>query len=171
VLPVLKEPIHFVVGPAYAYRLFQPFLDMTEQINAMPENRKAVVSQAAKYLSKGEAVYIAPEGDMFDPFELGKFYSGAAKIYRASGAPILPVALVAPRHSMTFHRGITTVVDGRVYRMLNVHRGTYCVSIGEPFQPKVLGGTEEEQNERITAEIKSRIQAMIEDVRYNKFWL
>lgn len=171
ILAVLNEPIHFVIGPAYAYRLLAAGFRLSEQINCMPEHRDQVVTEAARYLEKGEPVLIAPQGDMCDAFDLGRFYPGAAKIYRASGAPIVPIALLAPKHNMTPHPGITTVVDGRVYRMLNVHRGTYCVSVGEAFHPECPDGSDEEKNEHIMADIKARIAGLIDDVRHNKFWL
>lgn len=171
ILPVFTEPVHIVIGPAYQYRVFVRLLDTFEQINALPGRRKSVVNDAVSYLEKGEAVYIAPEGDMQQLFQLGRFYPGVAKIYRKARVPIVPIALVAPKRCMHESPGINTVVDGRVYRMLNVFRGTFCINVGEPLAPECHDGSDEEEDERITALVKARIEQLMDDVRTTKFWL
>ena len=171
VLPIFAEFVHIVAGPPYAYRLFAAILDSFEQINAMPANRKHVVAEAAAYLAKGESVFICPEGDMQELFQLGRFHAGVARIYRRARVPIVPIALVAPKRCMHESPGINTVIDGRVYRMLNVFRGSYCINVGEPLSPECLDGSDQEQDERITALVKSRIEQLMDDVRTTKFWL
>jgi len=170
VMPVFTEPVHVIVGPGYQSKLMARVLDCFEQINAMPEQRKTVVDAAVGYLEKGESIYTAPEGDLQEPFQLGRFYPGVARIYRRTHAPIIPIALVAPRSAMR-EWPMSIVVHGRVYRTIMVLRGPYCVNIGEPFYPDttVDGGAEED--ERVMEELKERIRTLVEDVRINKFWL
>lgn len=170
VLPVFTEPVHVIIGPGYQSRLTSWLLDHFEQINAMPEHRTTVVDNAVKYLERGEPVYSAPEGDLQETFRLGHFYPGVARIYRRFQAPIIPIALHAPRVNMKeFSQKI--VVDGREYRTLMLFRGPYCINIGEPFTPQVGDGDPRIEEERIMAELKERIRLLVEDVRVNKFWM
>ncbi len=145
-------------------------LDDFEQINAMPERRKTVVDEAVKYLTKGESIYTAPEGDLQEPLQLGQFYPGVARIYRKSRAPIIPMALVAPRAAMS-EWPAQLVVEGRVYRTITVLRGPYLVNIGKPLLPDLIAGTDDERDEHVTEVVRNRIDSLAEDVRLNKFWL
>jgi len=169
VLPVFTEPVHVIIGPGYQSKVLALIFDFFEQINAMPDYRKTVVDAAVRYLQKGESIYTAPEGDIQEPFQLGHFYPGVARIYRRTRAPIIPIALVAPRSAMS-EWPMKIVVDGRVYRYIMVFRGPYCVNVGEPFYPDTTddGGSEEDQ--RVMEEIKERIRLLVDDVRTNKFW-
>ena len=170
VLPVFTEPVHIIIGPGYQSKIMARIFDFFEQINAMPAHRKTVVDAAVRYLKKGESVWSAPEGDLQAPFQLGPFYPGVARIYRRTHAPMIPIALVAPRSAMR-EWPMKIVVEGRVYRTIVVLRGPYCVNIGEPFRPVTNenGGPEEDQ--RIMELLKERIRWLAEDVRTNKFWL
>jgi len=170
VYPVFTEPVHAIVGPGYQSKFMARVFDFFEQINAMPAHRKTVVDTAVRYLQKGESIHNYPEGDLQAPFQLGHFYPGVARIYRRTRAPIIPIALVAPRSAMC-EWPINLVVEGRVYRCIVVLRGPYCVNVGEPFFPNMTenGGPEEDQ--RVMEELKERIRVLVEDVRINKFWL
>ena len=169
VLPVFTEPVHIVIGPAYESPFLARVLDAFEQINAVPAHRKSVVANAVKYLEKGEAVYLAPEGDMQETFQLGRFYPGVARIYRQARAPIIPIGMVAPKSDMV-ELPFKTVVDGRVYRTVTVLRGTFCINVGEPLAPPIPEGTPQEQDEYILHVLRHRIESLVEDVRVNKFW-
>jgi 1-acyl-sn-glycerol-3-phosphate acyltransferase len=171
VLPVFTEPVHIIIGPGYQSKVLARIFDYFEHINAMPDHRKTVVDAAVRYLQKGESIYTAPEGDLQEPFQLGHFYAGVVRIYRLTHAPIIPIALVAPRSAMREWRSLSMVVDGRVYRCIVVLRGPYCVNVGEPFFPDTTddGGPEEDQ--RVMEELKERIRVLVEDVRTNKFLL
>jgi len=170
VLPVFTEPVHVIIGPGYQSKILARVFDFFEQINAMPDHRHSVVDKAVRYLRKGESIYTAPEGDLQEPFQLGRFYPGVARIYRQTRVPMIPIALVAPRSAMR-KWPLNFVVDGRIYRTVMVLRGPYFISVGEPFSPNVTedGGSDEDQ--RVTDELKERIRILVEEVRTNKFWL
>lgn len=170
VTPFFTEPVHTVIGPGYQTWMGEKVLDWFEQINAMPAHRHTVVSKALAYLERGEAVYLAPEGDLQELFQLGRFYPGVARIYRLSRVPMIPIALVAPKRAMR-ELPIPITVEGRVYRTVVVFRGPYCINIGEPFAPDIPEGTEKEQEEHILKLLAARIQSLSEEVRMNKFWL
>lgn len=171
VLPILPEPVHVIIGPGYQSKVVARVLDYFEQINATPRHRKTVVDDAVKYLKRGESIYTAPEGDVQETFRLGRFYPGVAKIYRKIQVPIIPIALLAPRRAMKEFPRLKMIVEGHVYRCVMVLRGPFCVHIGEPFLPELRDGDRNADNERIMAELKQRMRALIEDVRVNKFWL
>ncbi len=171
VLPVFTEPVHIVIGPGYKSPLFAKVLDALEQINCMPAHRKKTVEKAVAYLSQGEAVYMAPEGNLQELFRLGRFYHGVAKMYRKAQVPIIPIALIAPKHAMREYPRLDDVVEGHVYRMVPVLRGTYCINVGEPLMPDIPAGSDDEQNEYVTTMVKERIRQLMEDARVNKYWL
>ena len=171
VLPEFTEPVHIVVGPTYKWPLIGKVLDAFEQINCMPAHRKTVVEKAVTYLQRGEAVYMAPEGDLQEMFELGRFYDGVARMYRRVQAPIVPIALAAPKHAMRDYPRFDLIVEGRVYRMVAVLKGTYCINIGKPLQPKLPDGSPDEQEEYVTTLLKERIRELVQEVRVDRFWL
>lgn len=171
VIPEFMEAVHIVIGPGYKWPVLEMVLDAFEQINCMPAYRKTVVEKAVAYLRKGEAVYMAPEGDLQEPFELGRFYHGVARMYRHVQVPIVPIALVAPKRTLRARPRFNDVVEGRVYRAVTSLRGTFCINIGEPLQPELPAGGPDEQEEFITTLLKDRIQQLTDDVRVNKFWL
>ncbi len=168
-LPVFPEPVHIVHGPAFKSWWMSRVLQAFEQINARPGHLKSLIQTAVEYLRRGEPVGITPEGDLNDPLALGSFQGGVAAIYRRIRVPIVPMAFVAPRWNMR-RLPFEVRVDGRVYETITVLRGPYCINIGEPCMPEIPEGTKDEQNAHIVASIKQRIEALIEDVRINKFW-
>jgi len=172
VVPLLPEPVHVIVGPGYHIKALALVLNYLEQINATEAQRKHVVDKAVEYLKSGESVYTAPEGDLHKTFHLGRFYPGVARIYRRVPVPIIPIALLAPRFAMKAHHMFDMEVDGHVYRGLMVLRGPFCINIGRPFMPELREtGDETEDNLRIMAELRQRMQGLIEDIRVRKFWL
>ncbi len=170
VITLFTEPVHLVVGPAYKTWLARKILDAMEQINAMPDHRHTVVPEAVKYLQGGESVYICPEGDMQEPCQLGTFYPGVARIFRQTGAPLIPIAMLAPKSRLR-EFPFTTEVDGRIYRTVVVPRGPLCFNIGEPLRPDPPEGTDQQQEQFILDALHSSMASLIQDARVNKFWL
>ncbi len=171
VMPVFTEPVHFIVGPGFQSSLLARLLDSFEQINALAQDGEGIVNKAVGYLANGESVGIAPEADIQEPFRLGRFYPGVARIYRKYPVPIIPVGLVAPKRCMREYPKRSTVIGEQVYRFVVVKRGTYCVNLGEPWMPECPAGSAAKQVLYITRGLRERIQALVEDVRQNKFWL
>ncbi len=164
------EPVHSVIGPGYKLPIVAWLLDAFEQINAMPAHRKTVVDKAVAYLKRGDAVYIAPEGDIQEPFELGRFHDGIARIYRKAHVPIVPIALVAPKRAMREH-AVSIEVEGRIYRTVTVLRGPFLINVGTPITPDIPDGTDQEKDEHLTDLVKERIEFLMNDIRSSKFWL
>lgn len=172
ILPIIPDCVHVVVGPGYSIAPLAWLLDRFEQINAMPDHRATVVDRAVEYLEKGDAVYMAPEGDLQELFQLGRFFPGVGKIYRRCPVPIIPIAVAAPKRHARDYKWLENNVEGRVYRAYFMFRGTYCINIGQPFYPEIRDTTDEkDDSERITAQIKQRIQELVDEVRHDKFWL
>lgn len=168
---VFSEPLHTLIGPGFHSPLSARLLYAFEHINVLQAHRKTAVEKATMYLKKGESVFIAPEGDIQEPFQLGRFYPGVAKIYCQYPVPIIPVAIVAPRSSLREYPRRSTIVEGRVYRLVLLKRGPYCVNIGEPWMPECPPNSDADPISVITQGLKERIEALVQDVRQNKFWL
>ncbi len=162
----VPEFLHVIIGPPFAVRWLQPTFRFFEQINAMPQHRRNVVDQACHYLTLGESVYIAPEGDVQPPFQLGHFYSGLAKIYRKSLAPIVPIAMAVAPERIRRHPRWDIKVDDRTYEARMVWRGKVRVSIGAPRYPQLRSDVdEEEDNRRITADVRGAMELMLAALR------
>lgn len=164
------EPVHIIVGPACKSRIVARLCRYLEQINAMPAHRETVIPEAVKYLQRGESVFLNPEGDFHEPFQMGPFYPGVARIYRQTRAAIVPIAVLAPKSSLKT-LPMTIKVDERIYRTVVVRRGPYCVHFGEPFFPECPDATPEEQEAAILKQIRTRIEELVEETRVNTFWL
>lgn len=164
------EPVHVIVGPACKSRIVARLCAYLQQINAMPSHRETVVPEAVAYLRRGESVFLNPEGDFSEPFELGPFYPGVARIYRQTRAAIVPIAVLAPKSSRRT-LPMTINVDGHIYRTVVIRRGPYCIHFGEPFYPDCPDAPGDEQDAAILAQIRGRIEALVEETRVNTFWL
>lgn len=172
VLPWVGVPLHTIIGPGYESKWVGKLLDAFEQINALDGNYKTMISSAVGYLEKGESIAIAPEGNLHPPLQLGQFQPGVATIYRLTRAPMIPMALVAPKSRMRENAGQAQMINGRVFPMVRTMRGPYCINIGEPCRPEIPEGmSRKEQNELVLNELRGRVEALMEDVRANRFWL
>jgi 1-acyl-sn-glycerol-3-phosphate acyltransferase len=171
ILPLLPEPVHLIVGPGYQSKIVGWILDRFEQINAMPDHRATTVESSVRCLARGGSIYTAPEGDLQEPYALGHFYPGVAKIFRRIQVPIVPVAIVAPREALRPFQRFDMKVEGRVYRAVFVLRGPLCVRFGEPFLPEFRKDVDEkEDNDRIMSELKGRLQVMIDETCRERGW-
>ena len=170
VMPLFGEPIHFVIGPGYHSSIVKRLLDFFEQINALDGDSASVVNDAGKYLARGEPVCIAPEGNIQEPFQLGRFFPGVARIYRNHPAPLVPVAAVAPKRCMKEYPKRSTVIGDQVFPFVVVKRGTYCLSFGQAWMPNCPKGSEARKVLYITRGLRERIEQLVEEVRQSKFW-
>jgi 1-acyl-sn-glycerol-3-phosphate acyltransferase len=170
VTTLMKEPIHMVIGSAFAVPVIRTFLKATEQISAhTKEERSNVVGIAAQYLRSGESVYIFPEGDLNSLTEMKKFYLGMAKIYLACPAPIVPIGLIAPRRRVkTRDIGVNQVMK----RRMTIVSRNYYANIGEAmeFPAETTWEDQQEAALHITDSVKKRIGELIHEIKTEKFW-
>lgn len=170
-LPVFPTPVRVVAGPPYAFKWPARIYDAFDQINAMPARRRHVVDEAVSRLRHGHSVLIAPEGDLQDQPKLGRFYPGAARIYRRTAVPMVPVALVAPVNRLRDYP-FPTIVDGRVYRCVVQLRGPMIIQIGEPMRPQPPSNLPADQvDDYIMKQVRNRMAAMIDEARPDDSWL
>ncbi len=170
VTTLMPEPVHMIIGSAFAVPLVRTFLKATEQISAYTrEDRGRVVQKAAEYLKKGESVYIFPEGDLNSLTEMRKFFLGMAKIYLACPVPIVPIGLIAPRRRVK-KREIK--MHHIINRQMTIVSRNYYANIGEALQfPDELQKEDTQAAaEQITEEVKQHISVLIEDIKTQKFW-
>ena len=169
-LAAFPEPVHFVLVPSYQFRRWGRVLDAFEMIRAMPGDARTLIASSVAYLKKGEAVGIAPEGDIYDPFHVAPLQPGVAAIYRRARVPIVPMALIAPKRCLREYP-FRQVIDGRVYRTVAALRGPSGISFGEPCMPDLPDAPRKQQNEYLVNFLRERLQSLADDARANKFWL
>jgi 1-acyl-sn-glycerol-3-phosphate acyltransferase len=170
VLPFLARPIHCILGPGYQSPFVARLLDAFEQIDALRLDQRQLVERAVCYLDRGESIIIAPEGDVQEQPQLGRFFPAVAKIYRISRAPIIPIAIAAPKDRLREWPRFKTVVDGRVYRMVVVHRGPYCIRFGAPWQPEIDQRSEARWTVRVTRSLRDRVASLREEIHSHESW-
>lgn len=169
VTTLMKDDLHMVIGPGFNVPLLKHYLVWAEQIPAnTKETRTQVVSRAAEYLRKGDSIYIFPEGMLNTGKELLEFRKGAARIYLESGAPIIPIGLIAPR------RGIKKRDSSFTGHEMTVVSKNYYANIGSPMtfpEERKLALTDRKKAEElITDKIKQEVSFLIEDIKTNRFW-
>jgi len=104
---------------------------------------------AVDALKRGEIVGVFPEATISQSFELKEFKTGAARMAMEAGAPLLPVIVWGSQRVFTKNRP------------REFTRGTHVsVSAGPPFHPAPGSDPLE-----VTAELKRRMQALLEDAR------
>ena len=163
-LTIMKEPVHMVVGPGFSVPIFRHILKAGEQINALPQHRHNVLLNAVKYLNKGESVYIFPEGDLNDQNKLRDFYPGLAKIHLMTNIPIIPIGIIAPKRYVK-EKDVNIKIGEVIHKTLIVSSGKYYANIGKPVTFNKNLTTEE-----ISQQMKEIIEALINDIKINKFW-
>lgn len=170
VTTLMREPVHMVIGSAFAIPGVRAFLRATQQISAYSkEERRQVVPTAVEYLKKGESVYIFPEGDLNSLTELRKFYLGMARIYLAYPVPIIPIGLIAPRRRVK-KRDIR--MKEITVRQMTIVSRNYYANIGEAmeFPDQIAYEDRNIAAQEITDRVKERISRLIEEIKTEKFW-
>jgi 1-acyl-sn-glycerol-3-phosphate acyltransferase len=171
-ITLMKEPVHMVIGPGFTVPFFKHILKAGEQINATPEHRKDVITKAVEYLDKGESVYIFPEGELNNQLELRQFYLGLARIYHQRQVPIVPIGLVAPRRHVKWSEPVEGKMQNETllfaFKKYYANIGQALDLRGELASAPLADGRE--ADERVTAKVRDRIEALIVDIKLNKFW-
>ncbi len=169
VTTLTDDVLHIVIGPGFGIPVVGSFLHWTEQICALTkEDRKTVVSQAVSYLEKGESIYIFPEGDLNTQETLMAFKRGIAEIYLAHPCPVIPIGLIAPK------RRVRKKLSRAAGRTVTVVSRNYYANIGRPMEfeaERILAAEDHRQAcQNILDELGLRIDALIHEIKTEKFW-
>ena len=170
-ITIMDEPIHMIIGPGFTVPVFKQVLKMGKQINALPENREKVIPTAVEYLKKNESIYIFPEGDLNDQKILRSFYTGLARIYLSYPVPIVPIGIISPiRYVKEKKRNLK--IGEIEYKTLTVLTGKFYANIGKPlrFPDFENKGLTTESIEKVTDQIKKKIELLISEIKSEKFW-
>jgi len=95
----VNRPIRFVMWHAYARIPFLRFLLRDARVipigssRQQPELVERALKEVQESLGRGEVVCIFPEGRVTSDGEVGPFRPGVERMSRASGVPVLPMAL------------------------------------------------------------------------------
>lgn len=161
-MAALPEYLHFVAGPPFQVRTVRAAFRFMEQINALPEHRKDVASVATKHLANGGAVCVFPEGDLQLPFAPGHFYTGVAKIYRSSRAPIVPIALAVTPEAIRRVPRLDIRIDNRTFEARIAFWGKVRFVVGEPLTPQLNDTVPEDvEDRRITALVREQVEKQL----------
>ena len=119
----------------------------------IPVDRKGTPADsyaaAVAALRAGEIVGVFPEATISQSYELKEFKTGAARMAREAGVPLLPCVVWGSQRIFT------------KARPKDLRRGTpISVSIGEAFLPDPAADPAE-----VTAELKRRMQLLLDDVQ------
>lgn len=135
-MPPPRRRVRFVARrEVFTHPVAGPLMRGLRQIEADPHgDREQALSQAVEMLREGEVVGIHPEGTISPSFEPREGKTGAVRMARLTGAPIVPVAVWGGQRLIT------------KWRPRNLERGvTVDVHYGRPYHPgpDVVQATEE----------------------------
>jgi 1-acyl-sn-glycerol-3-phosphate acyltransferase len=132
---------HKVAGPLMRGMKHIP----VDRVGAAADSYQAAVAA----LQRGEIVGVFPEATISQSFELKDFKTGAVRMAMEAGVPLLPTVVWGSQRVFTKNRP------------KDLTRGTpITVAVGEPFRPAAGSDPVE-----ATAELKRRMQALLDDVR------
>jgi long-chain acyl-CoA synthetase len=115
--------------------------------NLMPAMRAGAYG-----LSQGHILVLYPEGERTDDGTPRLFRKGAAILSIHTQAPIVPVAIEGFYEAWPRHKKFPKIADLQVV-------------FGKPIQPPPVSEASEAAYERLTAELKSRVVAMWQELR------
>jgi 1-acyl-sn-glycerol-3-phosphate acyltransferase len=137
-------------------------------MDALGRDRKQVVAKAVSYLQKGESVYIFPEGVFKTQETLMSFKRGIAEIYLSHPCPVIPIGLIAPK------RRVKNKMSRTAGRTMTVVSRNYYANIGKPMEFKAALSLAEVDRDKacqsILDELGIRIEALIREIKTDKFW-
>jgi long-chain acyl-CoA synthetase len=118
--------------------------------NLMPAMRAGAYG-----LSQGHILVLYPEGERTDDGTPRLFRKGAAILSIHTQAPIVPVAIEGFYEAWPRHKKFPKIADLQLV-------------FGKPIQPPPLSEASEAAYEQLTAELKSRVVAMWQELRANE---
>jgi len=169
VTTLMPDMLHMVIGPGFGIPVVGSFLKWTEQIPALTDaDKKLVVKRATDYVSKGDSIYIFPEGRLNTQEELDVFRAGVARIYLQHPVPVIPIGLIAPKRRVRNKRSKTAG------RNMTVVSKNYYANIGKSMhfpEAVALAKTDAKAAETmITDELKRKVNDLINEIKTDKFW-
>lgn len=130
----------------FDHRLAGPLMRGMHHIPVDRESGATSYRDSLKVLKSGELVGMFPEATISRSFELKDFKTGSTRMAAAAGVPLVPMVVWGTQRIMT---------KGRKPDLQR--RATVLVYVGEPLQP-----TRSDNAEVTTAELKSRMQVLLE---------
>jgi 1-acyl-sn-glycerol-3-phosphate acyltransferase len=106
-------------------------------------------------LSQGHILVLYPEGERTNTGDPTVFRKGAAILAIHTQAPIVPVAIEGFYEAWPRHKKFPKFADLQLV-------------VGKPIQPPPMSEASEATYDRLTAELKSRVVAMWQDLREKK---
>ncbi len=136
----------------FAHKISGPLMRGMHHIPVDRRAGKAAYDHAVTALREGEVVGVFPEATISRSFTVKDCKSGAARMAAAADVPLIPMAVWGTQRMWT---------KGRK-RALGTRHLPIEILIGEPLRP----GPDDDQ-EKVTAELRTRIQALLDTAQRN----
>ena len=134
-LPLIfsKMPRLIVQGDLFQIPVLGYLLKETGQIPVNPEDCRAAFDQARELLQRGETILIFPEGQLVPPGQRVRAKTGAARLSKSTGAPVIPLGIyVDPQDA----RELTMNRLGKKRQGLYQFRGKCSMRFGSAWKPE-----------------------------------
>ncbi len=149
VLPTKRLVRFMAKKEAFDNKVAGPLLRGMKHIPVDRASGAGSYQHAVKVLGEGEIVGVFPEATISESYDLKAFKSGAVRMAREAGVPILPCVIWGSHRIMTKHR------------KKDLRRGQHVrIVLGELFTPDPTGDPVEQ-----TAELKRRMQDLLTEAR------
>src|SRR5688572_23964712 len=158
-LPLIfsKVPRFLVQGDLFQIPGFGHILRETGQIPVNPEDPHMAFEQACELLKSGQTILIFPEGQLVPFGQNVRGKTGAARLSKATGAPIIPLGIY------TDPRDVTTLKMKRLGKKrcgMYQFRGTSYLRFGPHWKPDIQTNSHAQ-----TDELMSRIYSLVSDAQ------
>lgn len=131
----------------FKHRISGPLMRGMHHIPVDRDAGKAAYEHAVRFLRDGEVVGVFPEATISRSFVVKGCKSGAARMAAEAGVPLIPMAVWGTQRLWT---------KGRP-RRLGTRHVPVAILIGEPLRPEP-----DDDPEKITAELRARIQELLD---------
>ncbi len=136
----------------FAHKISGPLMRGMHHIPVDRRAGKAAYDHAVTALREGELVGVFPEATISRSFTVKDCKSGAARMAAEAGVPLVPMAVWGTQRMWT---------KGRK-RTLGKRHLPIEILIGEPLFPSM-----DDDREKVTAELRTRIQELVDRVQRN----
>lgn len=161
---IIREKLHFLIqADAFKLPFIGTLLRRAEQIPVSKGRGSEALENALKWLRRGDAVVIYPEGLLNHGESFHRAATGAARLALESGAPLIPFGFYVPDSYARFMRWYA---QGRE-RFARWQFGGQCfITIGEPWHPFVEEIDRSYQSLRLmTQQMMAQIIELVEQAK------
>ena len=170
ILPfIIPEKVHYLVqADLFTLPVLGKLLALAGQIPVAPGRGPETIKLAKEKIDQGKTIVLFPEGKLNDGKQLLKAYTGAARLFLETGAPVLPIGFYTPPE---FARPLRSRLLNRPTYGSWQFGGPSFISIGRSWKPETESSIVESANQytkvvrEMTDEIMIKISTVVEQAR------